>query len=656
MRRRTAPPRDESGSALILALAFLALFGLVVGVILQFSAVGFRTTVSVRSNAVNRAAANGALDGAVNSLTKTSNQLVGVAPFSAGCYNLPASSLQPAASVQCLARTGSGAGASGSTLNQPSFGVLTNTTNAAEGYVQAAGTASVVQGGVAADKAVSVGTGSTLAATFGAVVASTSCTTPATGVAPACQTGTVPADPGYGSTMATNTDTLVTASTAIGLATAPACPAGKVITLSPGIYQSAAALNALTTGGACAGSLLWFRPGLYYMNFADASDTWNLSDATTDVVAGTLTFALPASRPSSVPFPSGNGSTASGCDITKDGVIFIFGGDSRMNITGSKVQLCAPPNAGHQQVAVWGPSAGFTLNGTTVSVSVAPSGAWSGKCSGPGDVIDPLTGTLRHSAKVASAGNACSLPFTPSGLTSLLPSDAQSIGLTVSVAGSEQGSGYTQMTYTPPGGGTPVTKIFTPNCTNGCGSETAANSTLPPFSVVQLSDLNNMSLLLSVVNNNNQPITAWVDNPVLVLTYTEPMQPTSGVVAASNGSGYVPGSPTMAAIVRSSGTGRLSIHGTVYAPNAAVDISETSLTNDVVDRGIVARDVYLATTIGAGYTGPVVSIPPLTRNPRQLSLTASVGGVPLVRAEVQFTDPTGMVNGGVPHVLSWSGQ
>jgi hypothetical protein len=291
-----------------------------------------------------------------------------------------------------------------------------------------------------------------------------------------------------------------------------------------------------------------------------------------------------------------------------------------------------------------------------VSVSVPPSGVWSGKCSGTGDVIDPLTGTLRHSAKVASAGNACSLPFSPAGLASLLPSDAQQIYLSISDTGSEQGSGYTQMTYTPPGGGAAVSQTFSPNCTNGCPTEVAQNSAPVSFGPLSLSDLSSVSLVLDVVNNNNQPITAWVDNPVLVLTYKEPMQATSGAVALSTGSGYAPGSATMAAIVRSSGAGRLSIHGTVYAPNAAVDISETSLTNDVVDRGIVARDLYLATTIGAGYTGPVVSIPPLTRNPRQLSLTASVGGVPLVRAEVQFTDSTGTVNGGVPHVLSWSGQ
>lgn len=667
MSRRVARARsgDDSGTALILALAFLALFGLVVGVILQFGAVGFRTTGSVRSLALNRAAANGALDGAVNLLSKS--QQLGLDPYSTGCYTLPASALQPSAAVQCLARTGSGAGGTANLGTQPAQAVYGTSTTSSEGYVQAAGTSSLVTGSVIGDKTVSVGAGSTLGVTSGTVTSTATCSTPATGVSPACQVGPLPTNLGTGfNSLATNGDvalntTPAVPATTVGLATVPTCAASKVMTLSPGIYRSAAALNALTTGGTCAGSLLWFKPGIYYMNFSDASDVWNLTDTFSDVVGGTLSFTLPASRsstgPSTVPFPAGNGSTASGCDITQDGVMFIFGGDSRMNVSGSKVQLCAPPNTSNQRVAVWGPSAASSLSGTTVSQSLAPSGAWSGKCSGAGDATDPLTGTVRHSAKVASAGNACSLPFSPTGLANLLPPDATQIYLSISDDGSEQGSGYTQMTYAPPGGGAPITQTFSPNCTNGCGTEVAATWTTPAaFGPLALSDLNTVSLLLGVVNNNNQPITAWFDNPVLVVTFTEPLAKTSGAVASAGAGGYSPADASTAAIIRTSGSGRLALHGTIYAPLAAVDISETSVANDVVDRGVWARDVYLGTTLAGGYTGPVVSIPPVVQNARQVSLTASVGGVPLVRAEVKFTDSTGTVNGGVPHVLSWSGQ
>ena len=85
-------------------------------------------------------------------------------------------------------------------------------------------------------------------------------------------------------------------------------------------------------------------------------------------------------------------------------------------------------------------------------------------------------------------------------------------------------------------------------------------------------------------------------------------------------------------------------------------LSETSVVNDIVDRGVIVRDLWTATTIGSAYTGPLISIPPLLQAPRQLSLTAQIAGVSVLRAEVQFTDSAGTANGSVPHVLTWSQQ
>jgi hypothetical protein len=652
---------DDEGAALLLALAFLAMFGVTAALLLQFVWGGFQAAKVTHASNVSRTAANGAVDGAVNVLSRSTS--IGLDPYSGTCFNLPASTLQPAVAVQCLARSGSGVGATGSSLNQPKQGVLTEATAASEGYVQAAGTADVVQGGVYAANVVSVGAGSTLSVTQGPLVAGTTCSTPATGVAPSCQTGTVdysardfgyrdpaasPAPPAYAPNI--NNTTPVTSVT-LGLATVPACPASKVVTLSPGIYRSAAALNALT-GGGCAGALVWLQPGVYDMDFADASDTWTLSDTAADVVGGTLTFTLPAARPSTVPFPTAASPSSSGCDTTGSGVVLVFAGDSRMTDSGSRTQLCAPPNSSKQQVAVWGPSTDQVLSGAVPSQTVAPSSSWSGKCAGSGDQVDPATGTLRHFAKVASQGNSCNLSFAPTGLSALVPSDATGIVLTVTNSGDEQGSGYTQATYTPPGGTTSPPAVFTPNCSLGCGSETAFTASVS-FSPAQVSDLNNFSLVLSVVNNNQAPISAWLDSPVLTITYSEPVPKTSGAVATF---GYAPASGTTAAVVRASGSGRLSVHGTIYAPLAALDLSETNAVNDLVDRGVVVRDLWMSTTIGSAYTGPLISVPPLIQAPRQLSLTAQIAGVGVVRAEVQFTDSTGTANGAVPHVLTWSQQ
>jgi hypothetical protein len=78
-----------------------------------------------------------------------------------------------------------------------------------------------------------------------------------------------------------------------------------------------------------------------------------------------------------------------------------------------------------------------------------------------------------------------------------------------------------------------------------------------------------------------------------------------------------------------------------------------------VDRGIVARDVYLAiVSPAAGYTGPFIEIPTQTTSvqPRKVLFTAQRGGVDLLRAEVTFSDSTGTVDGTVPKVLTWSLQ
>jgi hypothetical protein len=73
----------------------------------------------------------------------------------------------------------------------------------------------------------------------------------------------------------------------------------------------------------------------------------------------------------------------------------------------------------------------------------------------------------------------------------------------------------------------------------------------------------------------------------------------------------------------------------------------------VVDRGIVARNLLLAMTRAAGYSGVLISIPPA--GPRDVVFTAnSAAGVALLRAEVLFTDVTGSANGTIADVQTWS--
>jgi hypothetical protein len=147
-------------------------------------------------------------------------------------------------------------------------------------------------------------------------------------------------------------------------AAVPACTGKKVYELQPGLYTSATQLNALTnTGnnGACDGSIVHFNHGTYYFNFTDASPAahkWTTSSAY--VVAGTPTANLKVSSPPVMtvanPACYGPGTAQS---TTTSGVLFVFGGDSRMDFTHSgssngDIEICASNAASGPPVAIYG--------------------------------------------------------------------------------------------------------------------------------------------------------------------------------------------------------------------------------------------------------------------------------------------------------------
>lgn len=142
--------------------------------------------------------------------------------------------------------------------------------------------------------------------------------------------------------------------------TPPTCSGKKVYELQPGLYSDASLLNALTANGSCTGSIVHFNPGTYYFNFKN-SGTHKWTNKSAYVVAGTPTGtlnvatppAMTAANPSCVA-PGKNGSS------TSSGVLFVFGGDSRMDITQANnndfgaVEICASNASSGPPVAVYG--------------------------------------------------------------------------------------------------------------------------------------------------------------------------------------------------------------------------------------------------------------------------------------------------------------
>jgi hypothetical protein len=110
---------------------------------------------------------------------------------------------------------------------------------------------------------------------------------------------------------------------------------------------------------------------------------------------------------------------------------------------------------------------------------------------------------------------------------------------------------------------------------------------------------------------------------------------------------------TTCPVLRGTGAGaKLAIKGTVYAPIGAVDLSVTGQLNAVTQRGIIARTLQLGLTRGAAYTGALLSLP--GAGPRYVLLTAKIGGVPKLRADVTIDDALGATPGATVTVTSWS--
>ena len=151
---------------LILALAFLGLFGLVVGTILGLATTNLKNTTVVRNLAAATYTADGAVDGAINA--PRSQPAVGQAGYNSTCFSLPAGAVNSTAQVdvKCTGQSGSGTTTTPFVANAstPAQAVLAPSpaTDTAEGLALAGGSVARVQGPVAVARTLNKGTLSTL--------------------------------------------------------------------------------------------------------------------------------------------------------------------------------------------------------------------------------------------------------------------------------------------------------------------------------------------------------------------------------------------------------------------------------------------------------------------------------------------------------------
>jgi Tfp pilus assembly protein PilX len=702
LRRRMALG-DDSGAVLLLVLIIVTVVAVLVTSLLSFTYTSVRTTVAMREQQAAAATADGATQAAVNTLRLgTYNNATGTQCFGAtdtlvlpdlvpGTTGSPADS----AAVRCTADPTTGANGTLvpiTAANKPGNAVLTLSTNPAEDGINVKALSSAipfnVHGGIVSNSNINVTAGALQSTTD--VFAHTGCTGTVTAPVVNCGAGTA-ADPGY-----LPETTTVPAYQPVPANTAANCP-GKVVTFQPGYYDDAAALSDLMSGnGACKGSVWWFKPGSYYFDFQNSSgaipgvtgtDQWLVKDG--QLVAGTPTNSagqvmtaaqlIAASKPLTVP-----GACESPIrSTTAVGVQFIFGGDSRLQVSGSAdAEICGSYHADRPPVAVYGLTSG-TATPTTASGATATAVTGTGFTSpAPTPALSAIGGTaVTWTAGTGSTTATLSLPsFTP-GQDIPAGSILSSAELRIVYGASAKAT--RTLTVTPSsssGAGAPITdtSLSSNNALTPAEQTVDLEARLAP--VVHSKGLSGLKVdySTSVPGNvsGNTAVTESIDAVFLDLTYTVPTfrgQTTTAVTGNCLTAAYTGGSAGQCALLSTATaySGRLYVQGTTYAPAAPIDITLSNITEQVLRFGVISRTLWIKETGAVSYVGPVIEIPDdspgygpggtvvfleafVCRDSATCSITA--GTRPSIRARVFIFDPTGTPVAGARQItiLSWS--
>lgn len=622
----------EDGSALVLALVFLSLFGVLIAAVLSFADASLRTTPAVRERITLRYGAEAAVESAIADVRGSLS--AGVAGWDTTCFSLPADALALPSSVavRCTGAAGSGAvSGGGAAPNRPAQSVLTLSAHAGEGVVQTSNATVVVAGDVYSRTRVANTAANAVTDVRGRVVAPV-CAGTITALVDDCGTapGALAADPAW----------QPLAPDPPAYATVPPCTATGVVAFTPGTYTDAAALRAMTSGtSACAGSVFWFRPGVYYFDFTDAgSHEWVVDDPNAVVVGGTPDGWDPASgtRPA-VPL-------GTACARDQAGVQLVLGGDSRLLVRNGGIELCAQPSATAQQIAVYGVRTGQSPPApatAAATAAAAQSGTWTSAASGA--AVDGATAA-------ATVANAASAALAVSGFGSPVPAGARVTSATLRVTHRLSAGSAGSVAAVVRAGDGATTSYAVPECTTLCAVDIDVTGTLATPAKAA-----GVSVVYTATASRNKTLTASLDGAVLVMEYDLPRyRATSGCAAATP---YSPGQPSTCAVLRGIGNRSIVVvHGTVYAPLAALDLSMTNDAVEVVDRGVVVRHLQIGFTPSASYAGAFISVPgdPAVRADRVVLFEAAVAGEPRLRARVRFDDAGGAQPGRGVEIESWS--
>ena len=670
-RDRFAVHRSEAGTSLILALAMVTLISVGLVAALGFATASLRTISVVRQQRTTVYAAENGVQTSIQALRY--DPTAGTTAVGTPCpsTSLAAVGAQPAASVACqVAQSYSTSGA-----GTPKYAVLAVGSNASEPgiNINAATFGPLKVIGPIASNSPANGSirvsGGTLDMRGYTIDAKGSCTGSITVTTPAdnrCASGGTYADPAYPSQPLPD----------LGSPNpAPVCTTnGGVLQFVPGYYTNTAALENPTYPGnpSCQSGSLYFQPGVYYFDFGvDPSYPDPIWNVTQRVVGGQYKGWNPNQPGSQPQQPNPGNSESVACkteaDGATDGVQFVFGGESQMNVTasGATMELCPDPapTGTKQQIAIYGQTTGDAIGAEltqvpTTTATQTPSNSWTNPLNtspiGPsGTTID---GKFAYDAIASGAtdslslnGYAAPIPLIPAGANvsavvniahseSLASSSSNVSSLTAHI-----GSPYSGCSVTVPAHTTSTSTV----------SLVTDTISIPMSSACTAALSNKFSVVYTSVATRYRTFRENLDGIDIVVSYTMP------AARAESGCTIVINSCAVVDVGGPAGQAKFVSWGTIYVPLGRVnaDVNGASVVN--FRRGLIARAVTvphipsgttLSFCLAAG--SPCNAPPPSSNLPRVLLLTATVSGNVELRALVQYTDTPAV--GTSLQILSWN--
>jgi hypothetical protein len=347
-----------------------------------------------------------------------------------------------------------------------------------------------------------------------------------------------------------------------------------------------------------------------------------------------------------------------------DGVQFVVGGDSHINLQSGKFELCDQPSGTKQEIVLYAPKA-------PALGSWAPAVNTTGSYTNPGTngFTNPDYGSRIGGAQ-ATAQLSTTTPtrtitykqLTPSTWpipsTDTIPAGVtiKSVRLLVNHWESNTAQINAPTVQVTPAGGTPCAAAT-------LATHAAPNPAVPVPDVVDLSScittpaqLNGgLSINFSVTKTAGTTTpTESLDGFLVQVTYNAPagsqFAPSTGCVTQApyyDPWNHSPRYSGACAVFKVSGNSEggtapriLTLWGTVYAPSAALDTPVDVLTVPVFNRGVVARTVMLGYNVANNAEVPITTTPLVgSFENRRMTLTANVTGASTtVVADVELCD------------------